>query len=254
MSQGTYTTQNMLTLRKLTRAVADLLRGHLKEYLNTLAYLFRPKTVFGDYVDSAKEGYRGTHPAFEELATIYESLATKKPFNLPKELKPPIEVVSGVPELTPLEYTHTAKTDRETKTVTVTAPLKWVLTYSGFGPKRLKEMLAGRPVGNEIQEYVLHAIMMHVVTTRQPGLINILQGLRFHISTGRLSGFGELPITFVTSSLGTIRPPDEVIIESTEIAGMDTFEEIVSQAELAELAALKDPVTEKLIELAKAYG
>ena len=124
------------------------------------------------------------------------------------------------------------------------------MTYSGFTPKRLKELFAGRPVGSEIQEYVLHTLMMHVVTTRQPGLIKILEGLRFTVSTGRLPGFGELPITFIASTLGTVRPPDDVIIESTEISGMDAFEEIVDPDQLA---ALHDPFRERLLELVKQY-
>src|SRR5262249_4106148 len=159
----------------------------------------------------------------QELEKLYLGLATKKPFNLPTELKQPLEVVSGVPELTPHEYTHEAKTERETKAVTVTTPLRWVLSYTGFGPKRLRELLAGRTTGSEIQEFVLHTLMMHLVMTRQTGLANILHGLHFTVSAGRLPGFGELPITFVACTLGTVRPPDDVIIESTEISGTDVF-------------------------------
>lgn len=251
MSEEGYGTRRMLALRKLTRAIADLLRGQLKDYLTTLAPLMRPKSVFGDYVDGIKDTYKTPDAAFQELQNAYASLATKKPFNLPTELKAPVEVTSGVPEITLLEYSHSAKTDRDSKAITVTSPLRWILTYTGFGPKRLQTLLAGRTVANEIQEYVLHTLMMHVVMSRQPGLAKILEGLHFTVSTARVPGCGELPFTFLTSSVPTVRPPDEVIIESTEISGSNDFEEVVN---LSELAAMKDPFKEKLIELAKAHG
>ena len=38
-------TQQLLQLRKLTRAVSDQLRGQLKDYLVTLSPLIRPRTV-----------------------------------------------------------------------------------------------------------------------------------------------------------------------------------------------------------------
>lgn len=251
MADERYSIDKMLVLRKLTRAVADLLRGQLKDYLSTLAFLLRPKSVLGDFVDGSKETYQGQQSAFQEFETAYLAVANKRPFNLPKELTPPLEVVSGSPEITPLEYVHTAKTDRDSKTVTITAPLRWTLTYTGFGPKRLQTLLGGRTVSNEVREYVLHTLMMHVVMARQPGLAKILEGLHFPVSTARLPGCGELPFTFLTASVPTVRPPDEVIIQSTEISGSDAFEEVVN---LDELAALKDPFRERLMELVKSQG
>jgi hypothetical protein len=42
-----------------------------------------------------------------------------------------------------------------------------------------------------------------------------------------------------------------VFIQSTEISGMDEFEEVVN---LESLATQKDPFKEKLVELAKEHG
>src|SRR5579872_5501327 len=61
MNGETYSIQRLLSLRKLTRAIADLLRAELKDYLSALAPLFRPRNVLGDYVQGAsKEGTRGS--------------------------------------------------------------------------------------------------------------------------------------------------------------------------------------------------
>jgi hypothetical protein len=43
-----YSTERMLTLRRITRSMADILRQQLKEYLSTVSPLLRPKSVFGD--------------------------------------------------------------------------------------------------------------------------------------------------------------------------------------------------------------
>src|SRR5262245_34985823 len=251
MTADQYTTKNLLALRKLTRAVAELLRGQLKEYLGTLSPLIRPKAVLGDFVEGPRETYKPPSAAFQDFQNLYAALAKQKPFNLPTELTSPLEVASNTPEITLLEYAHTVKTDAVTKNVVVTSPLKWILSYAGFAPKRLRELFAGKPVGNEIQEFVLHTLMMHIVMTRQTGLVKILEALHFTVSSGRLPGFGELPITFLASTIGTVRPPDNVIIESTEISGTDAFEEIVDPDQLT---ALQDPFKERLLELTKQYS
>ena len=45
-----FTTKRLLALRKLTRAIAELVRGQLKDYLSTLTPLLRPRHVLGEYV------------------------------------------------------------------------------------------------------------------------------------------------------------------------------------------------------------
>ena len=247
-----HSTKQLLVLRKVTRAIADLLRGQLKEHFNTLTPLLRPSSVLGGHVEgNIKELVPGADRTFKELHSLYESVASTKPFNLPRELNPPLEVGSTALELTPVEYTHTAKTDGQSKTVTVTSPLKWVLSYSGFTPRRLKELFAGPTPGAEVQRFVLHTLMLHLVLARQTGVTKLLVALRFPVTTGRLPGFGELPITFVSAIVATARPADEVIIESTEISGMDAFEELVN---VHEILNLTDPLKEKLLEVVTSLG
>jgi hypothetical protein len=248
-----YSTKRLLVLRKLTRAVADLLRGQLKDYLATLSPLLRPRAVLGDYVQGAtKETVKGSEAAFKELQSLYETVAGSKPFNLPRELKPPLEVLSSGLEITPTEYAHAARTDRESKTVTVTSPLQWVLSFSGYAPKRLNELRAERsPTGNDVQQFVLHYLMLHAVMTRQTGVTKILEALHFPVSSGRLPALGDLPVVFITCTVATVRPPDDVIIESTEISGMDAFEEVV---DVGRMLAMRDPLHERLLEIVKSQG
>src|SRR5262249_5647128 len=154
--------------------------------------LLRPRAVLGDYIQSSvKESVKGADAAFKEVQGLYNSLAGAKPFHFNRELQSPIEVLSSVLEITPVEYTHVAKTENSSKTVTVTTPLKWVLSYGGFGPKRLKDQLALRSQTTttaELEQLVVHDLLLHIVTAKQASVTKVLEALHFPISSGRLSG------------------------------------------------------------------
>jgi len=251
MAESVLSTKRLLALRKLTRAFADLLRGQMKEHLALLAPRFAPKSVFGEFMEGPKEYVKGAEANFKELKAAYDSICTTKPFNLPKEFKTPLEMQSIAPELQVFEYVHEAKDASQAKSVTVSAPLKFVLTYSGFGPKRLKELLGAQGSASDAQEFLLHTLIMSIVLARQPGIAKLFEALRFPLSISKIGGLGDLPFAFVTAAVPTVLPPDDVVIENTEISGSNAFEEIVN---LDELAKLGDPFKEKLIELAKSHG
>lgn len=248
-----YTIQHLLALRKLTRATADLLREQMRDYISTLAPLIRPRNVLGEYVQSStKDTVKGADAAFKELQTLYQSIAPPKPFSLTKELKPPLEPFGTTLEMTVVEYKHTATTDQQSKNVTITSPFKWVISYPGYSLARLRELATDRNrSSDELQRCLLHFLALHIVLARQPGLGKILEALQFPLSTERLPDFGELPITYISSTVSTLRPPDEMIIENTEISGMDAFEEIIN---IDDIVNLRNPLRERLIELVKSHG
>lgn len=241
-----YSLQRLRTLRKLTHAVAGALRSELKEHLGTVSLLLRPRTVLGDFIDSSVKGeVKGSDVAFRDLRSKYEGVAGARPYGLPKELNPPIEIVSSSPELTPLEYPYVAKAGGESKTITVAQPLKWILSYSGLAPIRLRELLTAKiPDANQVKELLVHTLVLDTVIAKQPGLVAVFEALRFPFEVAKLPGLGELPVTCVSSSVTTARPPDEVIIESTEISGLNAFEEVVNVEAIREM---KDPFRERLL-------
>jgi len=87
---------------------------------------------------------KGAEQAFQELQALYEKVAGSKTYNVSKKLSAPLEFESTTVSLTPLEYAYQAKSDGGSKTVAVTSPLKWVLSYSNFPPSRIAELLASR--------------------------------------------------------------------------------------------------------------
>lgn len=249
-TQEVYSTQKLLALRKLTRTTGEIIFGQLRDYITVLTPLFRPRAVFGDYIQgSGKETYKGAEQAFKELKTLYETVGAVAPFHLPKELNPPLMQMTGSLELTPWEYTHTAQNDGQSKSVTVTCPFKWIISYAGYSPRQFKALLAN-PNRNdaELQQFVLHYLAMHVVILKQLGLSQILNTLHFPISSCQLPGLGGLPVTYITSSISTSLPPDHLVMESTELSGKDAFEELIN---MEDVPTLGDSFKDHLIAATK---
>ena len=84
-----------------------------------------------------------------------------------------------------------------------------------------------------------HALMLGAVFSRQPGVTRILEMLHFPVKTVRLPELGDLPLPCIAVSVTTIRPPDDIIIESTELSGMNVFEEVVN---VEQIVGMSDPL------------
>jgi hypothetical protein len=238
--------------------MADVLRQHLKEYLLTVSPLLRPKSVFGDYVQGgAKELVRGADVAFKDLQALYEVAASTKPFDFSKELKPPIEILSSTLEITPMEYAYEAKTEAASKIVHVSSPFKWILSYSGFTPGKFADLLVDAGENSaEIQSFILHSLVLNVVMSRQQGVARMFEALHFPFCSERLPvspglSSPNLPWTCICSCVSTLRPPDDVIIESTEVSGTDAFEEVVN---IDDLNRIREPLKEHLVNLVRTQG
>lgn len=242
-------TRKLLDLRKLTRTIADALRGELAEHLATLLPLFRPRNLLGSYVQGAPKDLRGSDKAFKELQSAYDGVASSKPFSLPRDLKAPIPVDANALEIIPFEYDHTARSKRVSKTVRITSPLRWVIAYSGSSPERLLSALTSGDPGTSVSEIVLHTLALHVAF-QQRGVRDLFAALRYPMETRHDPGLGNLPISVISASVSTVRPPDETIVESTEISGTASFEEVV---DLDAIEALEDPVREKLTGLIREH-
>jgi len=246
-------TKTLLAHRKLTRTIEQVLSEEMHAYVATLTPLFRQRGVFGAHIQGGGvEQVKSADQALKEFQSLYEKVATVAPFGLPPDLKSPLMQMTPSLELSPWEYTHIAKTGGESKAITVTSPFKAVLTYSGYAPRRLKDLLTDRNRNNgELQIFVLHYLAMHIVVSKQPGLAQLFDALHFPLASGHLDDFGGLPITYIASSISSSLPADELVIESTELSGRDAFEEIVN---IDDIANLRDPLKERLVKLTRSSG
>jgi len=243
-----------LVLRKITRAVGEVLAQELKTHLATLAPLLQPRHVLGQHLrGNEKQSVKGDAEAFEELRRLYQTVAGKSVWSLPKQIETPVDILSTPLELTPAEYVYELNVGAQPKIVLVTSPLQWVLGFSGFSFRRLRE-LASAPrttTGkDEVQQCVLHFLVLHVTLSRRPGITRLFEALRFPLATSERAEFEGLPINCLAGPISTLRPPDDVIIQSTELSGMDVFEEVVN---LDALAQLRDPLRDRLVELVRSH-
>jgi hypothetical protein len=243
-------TQSLLVLRKLTRAIAEVVRAQMTEHLATLAPLLRPRMVLGDYVeDGTKEGGRRSDKAYKDLVALYESVAVPKPFNLARELSTPLRLSGTGLEITPVETACTIQSGGSSRTIMVRSPLTWTLSYSGYGPQRLPELLKNRLQGaDELTHFVLSYLLMHIVVTNSPGLMSVFDALHFPITSTTLPEFASLPITRIGIPISTTRPSDETILQVADLTGMDAFEEVIA---VADLSGLRDPLKTRLLDVAR---
>jgi hypothetical protein len=167
-------------------------------------------------------------------------------------LPSPIRLGGSGLEISPVESAYVIQSGSDTRTIMVRSPLTWTLTYSGFAPTRLPDLLKAKlRSGDDLTHFVLSYLLMHVVTTNSPGLINVFDALHFPITTITLPDSGPLPITRIGIPISTTRPADEVIIETADLTGMDAFEEVI---QVEDLLKLGDPLKTRLLDLARQHA
>jgi hypothetical protein len=248
---GRDSVKSLLVLRKLTRAIADAVRAQLMEHLATLTPLLQPQGVFGEYIQAApKEPSHKADQAFKELKAIYDAVSPAKPLNLRRELTPPFGFSNLSLEITPVDYVHVVPTETGNRKISVRSPLTWTLTYGGFSPPRLQEVLDQQVRGDELQRWILSYLLVHLVMKHRPGMVQILQALRFPVTASTSPEFGELPMTRIGVGISTVRPSDAVVLESAELTGMDAFEEVVN---VDDIPRLQDPLKERLLEITRKH-
>src|SRR5262245_32125969 len=167
---GRDSVQSLLVLRKLTRAITDAVRVQMTEYLKTLTPLMKPKAVLGDYVQGGpKEPSRKSDKAWGSLQQLYDAVAPSRPYNLPRELNPPLSFSTTALEIPPLDYYHVTQSGSESRRIKVRRPLTWVLTYNDFPPPRLQELIDSKVRSiEELQRFVLNYLVIHIAATSDP--------------------------------------------------------------------------------------
>lgn len=241
----------LLALRSLTTPLAELFARQAREHLANLAPLLSPRALLGDLILGEKNVAKGSNLAFQELNNLYQPVSKSATLGLQSELRPPLEIFGLTPEIFPASYEYTPP--GHSKSITVITPLKWVLIYKDLGPQRLAELVGShsRSDGGELKSCVLHYLVMQILANRRPGVAPILEALRFRLSTEPAAEFGGVPYTCLRAPISTVRPPDAVIIQSTQISGTNTFEEVV---DASTVAALADPLGEEVTAVLRQHG
>jgi len=246
--------ERLLHLHTLTKEVAKLCQKQLRGYLDTMALLFRPRRILGDAMEGAeRESVGSSERTVAELKELYRRLALR-PFDLRPELTFPLESVSTQMQLYEWEYLHQSKTDRGWRSIKVTSPLTWVVTYSSnYSLPILRQVLAGQEERDSeaVRAFVLRACLMHLHFQRFPSLADLFAGLRYRVEVRQSPETGDLPLVTVSAPFATIRPPDSLVTVASGLAGGASFSEVL---DLATVQNLQDPLREQIAAIFKKHG
>jgi hypothetical protein len=246
--------EQLLQLHTLTKDVAKFCQKQLRGYLETMALLFRPRRVLGDAIEGAeRESSGNSDRAAAELKELYRKVAVR-PFDLRPELSFPLESVSTQLTLHEWEYLHRAKTDRGWRSIKVTTPLTWVLTYSStYSLSMLRQVLDGQEQRNSdaVRAFVLRACLMNMQLAKFPAIAELLSGLRYTVEVRPSPELGDLPLVTISAPLNTVRPPDHLVMVASGLAGGTTFSEVL---DVESARNLHDPMRQAMSEIFRSHG
>jgi hypothetical protein len=246
--ERTLTFEQLADLREKTEAISQLLQKQLRAYLETLRPLLAPRRLLGKYA-GVKEDVVGADRAFAQLQERYKGVCGK-PYALPPELdESPLSNIENRLDLYPWEYTHHARSEQETKPVTITSPVRWVLTYSSeYSPSQLVQTIAGKEQrrSESIRQFVVNALVIQALLAKFPGITQLLTDLRYEIRTEKSPSLGELPLVTIRACLPSFRPADNLILAATRFSGVPAFIELI---DIAAVHDLPDPLKLRIEEM-----
>jgi hypothetical protein len=223
--------QEFFRLRQATEKIGNALGKRLAGHLETLSPLFVPRKLLGTFIKSAiVEDVPRSDKAFADLQERYAAVS-EKPFALPKKLQPPLPSLTGQLDAALYQYPLALEGGGEGKPISVTSPVRWVLSFRSECPLvRLKAMLAGTETRNaDDMRLALLAHLAFVVYLKHfPALVSLFEDLRYRVEVRELEDLGGLPVAMVTAPVETFLPPDEFILQITQLAGISAFQEIIS--------------------------
>lgn len=245
---GTLTFEQLAKLREQTEAIAGFLKTQLQGHLETLRPLFAPRRLLGKYVDR-KEDVSGSEKAVAQLREKFKDVCGA-PFSLIPELdEDTLARIDNRPELYSWEYTYEAKGEGEPRGLTITSPVRWVLTYgSGYTLSQARQAVAGKHERRtaDIRQFVVNALVMQLVLARYPGISQLLSDLRFQVQVDKCPGLGALPLVTLSAWLPSFRPADNLILMATRFSGVSNFVELI---DVDAVHTLQDPLKPRIEEL-----
>ena len=238
-------------LRRKTEAISAALQARLAGHLETLLPLLAPRRLLGKYLGggASRDEVPGADKALESLEEAYRK-AAGKPFLLRPDLAR--DAVSGVenrPELYPWEYDHSAEVGGESRTIQISSPVRWVLTYaSDYDLSQVRQVASGsgekRP--DDLRQFIVNTLVMKSMLERFDNLTRVFSDLRFDVSIETPPDLGGLPLVVLSSHLASFRPSDELIVGVTQLSGVNEFIELVDDEALAEM---RDPLRDELARI-----
>jgi hypothetical protein len=241
--------EQLALTRKRTQAVSDFLEKQLTGYLDTLRSLLLPERLLGKLAESRSE-LPGLDKGLAEIQENYKRFGGK-PFDLPKDFEVDwLREVGARLDLHHWEYSRDVTTESGKRSIQITSPTRWLLTYGpaytvsqavqAFGRKQDRRGL------DQLRQFIVNALVMQALLARSTGLTTMLADLRYDISTQPHTGLNGLPVTMIQSRIPAFLPPDAIVAAATELSGVSAFNELIDVDAARELP---DPLKQRVSEL-----
>jgi hypothetical protein len=221
--------EQFLKLRQSTEKVSAALSKRLARHLEALRLLFIPRRLLGSYVKSASmEEVAGAEKAFATLQERYAAVC-ERTFGLSRKLQPPLSITSNQLEITPFQYALDIAAPAE-RSVTIACPTQWIVSYGSDCPlDRLRAMITGKETRQQeaMQQALINHLIPGVFLNYYPGLAHLLEDLGYQVENRELADLGGLPVFLLRAPVETFLPPDDFILQITQLSGIAAFQEII---------------------------
>ena len=246
LSPPSLTIEELALLREKTETASKVLDSHLKSYLDTIKLLLAPRRVLGRHVAN-RDDVNISDRMLDQLKQQYGQVVNQAPLGLDTEFpEQTLAHLDNLPMVYAWEYGHIVEAGPTKKVLTITSPVRWMLTYeTGAAPALVRQMLEGKVERRTetLRQFVVNALAMGMLIQAYPGIPTLFSALRYRVQTECLPGFGSLPFVTVQACLESFRPSDELLLMATAFSGIPAFIELI-QAD--SLQGYVDPLTEQL--------
>jgi hypothetical protein len=233
--------------RNKSEAISAFLRDQLTAHLETLRPILSAERLFGKSAGGKADAPLADR-ALAQLQQSYRSFAGP-PFDLPAEFDPYwLTLVGNRVALYPWEYTHEASDGRQTRSISMTSPVRWVMSFSsGYTLSQLRQAILtkGERRPEHVRQFVVNALVAQLLVTHTPGLAALFADLRYDVQTHPAPDLPKLPLTTMTSGLPSFRPSDDLIFGATSFSGVPAFVELI---DIDAIEGLEDPLKARLRE------
>ena len=126
-TRATLSFETLPQARAKTEAAATFLEQKLQTYVDVLRPLMAPQRALGRFV-GGKDAVGHAERAYNQLCENFRTVCASYGLTA----NSPDEELGNVDTVTvsyPWEYAHVVKNDQESKSLTITSPVRWIVTY-----------------------------------------------------------------------------------------------------------------------------
>lgn len=227
--------EQMSVLRDLSRKVATHLTEEITLYTRTLALLFAPRKVLGEFMSgSGRDKVIGAENNYSVIEQRYKTIM-RDAFGLSSKLSSVVPTVSSKVTLNNWEVIE----DIGEMKVTFMSPTEWVLGYENS--VTLERLLESKDQNkaltqDEISKFVITKLVVQRLFEISPNLKRLYEGLGYQLVERKQPEFsGDLTYMVLVGPVLSFRPQEDLIKMAAQFSGSENFTELVDEEAISNI-------------------